>query len=101
MCKPPSGGNHHGSCPHCDFHLHLQRVLGGVRDLGCDVGNLANEHGEQELGFLHPNQSCQAAVPSITTCTGQSDCTWVPEGTLANQLRGHCLRGGCLKSSGV
>lgn len=46
----------------CDFDLHLQRVLGGVGDLSCDVGNLANEHGEQELGFLHPNQSCQAAV---------------------------------------
>ncbi|TNN71046.1 hypothetical protein EYF80_018707 [Liparis tanakae] len=40
-------------------------------------------------------------VSSITTCI-QSDCTWVPEGTLINRLSGLGFeKGGSLKSSGV
>lgn len=45
-----------------DFDLHLQWMLGGVSDLSGDVGNLANEHGGQELCLLHPNQSHQTAI---------------------------------------
>ena len=45
-----------------DVDLHLQWVLGGVSDLSGDMGDLANEHGRQELRLLHPNQSSQTAV---------------------------------------
>ncbi|TNN58848.1 hypothetical protein EYF80_030921 [Liparis tanakae] len=31
-------------------------------------------------------------LPSITTCKGKSDCTWVPEGELANRLSGPCFK---------
>lgn len=45
-----------------DFDLHLNRMLGGISDVGADMGDLADEHGVQELCLLYPNQRGHTAV---------------------------------------
>lgn len=59
-----------GTCEYVlrhDFDLHLQRVFGGVGDLGGDVGDLADEHGVQELRLLHPHDHSHTAVLEETS----------------------------------